>query len=201
MGMGNNPMAGMDPAMLQGMLQNPMVQQMMQNLSQNPQMLQQMMQSNPMLQQMLQSNPMMAQMMQDPQMLQMMFNPQMLQNIANMQQGMQGMGGGLPLANAGTQAGAVQPGAPGAGQPNPFADPAMMQMMQQMMGGGAGMGGMGGGAGMGGAGMGGSMEDRFVAQIEQLINMGFADRPSNIQALQMANGDVNQAINFLLGGA
>merc|ERR1719329_1962797 len=119
-------------------------------------------------------------------MLQMMFNPQMLQNIANMQQGMQGMGGGLPLANAGTQAGAVQPGAPGAGQPNPFADPAMMQMMQQMMG---------------GAGMGGSMEDRFVAQIEQLINMGFADRPSNTQALQMANGDVNQAINFLLGGA
>merc|ERR1719503_420771 len=168
MGMGNNPMAGMDPAMLQGMLQNPMMDQMMQ----------------------------------DPQMLQMMFNPQMLQNIANMQQGMQGMGGGLPLANAGTQAGAVQPGAPGAGQPNPFADPAMMQMMQQMMGGGAGMGGMGGGAGMiGGAGMGGSMEDRFVAQIEQLINMGFADRPSNIQALQMANGDVNQAINFLLGGA
>merc|ERR1719503_191298 len=57
--MGNNPMAGMDPAMLQGMLQNPMVQQMMQNLSQNPQMLQQMMQSNPMVQQMLQSNPMM----------------------------------------------------------------------------------------------------------------------------------------------
>ena len=87
------------------------------------------------------------------------------------------------------------------------------------MGGGAGMGGAGmggagmgmGGAGMGGAGMGGAgmggmpldnrpVEERFVGQIEQLVNMGFADRPSNIQALQMANGDVNQAINFLLGG-
>ena len=29
-------------------------------------------------------------------------------------------------------------------------------------------------------------------RLEQLTNMGFPDRPSNIQALQMANGDVNQ---------
>ncbi len=43
-------------------------------------------------------------------------------------------------------------------------------------------------------------EERFTSQLEQLANMGFTDRPSNIQALVQANGDVNQAINFLLGG-
>eukprot|EP00747_Dinoflagellata_sp_TGD_P071832 gnl/TRDRNA2_/TRDRNA2_157215_c1_seq1.p3 gnl/TRDRNA2_/TRDRNA2_157215_c1~~gnl/TRDRNA2_/TRDRNA2_157215_c1_seq1.p3 ORF type:complete len:144 (-),score=43.90 gnl/TRDRNA2_/TRDRNA2_157215_c1_seq1:188-619(-) len=73
-----------------------------------------------------------------------------------------------------------------------------------------GKGGFKGGGGMGG-GMGGAppmgmpadnrpAEERYAAQIDQLVGMGFADRPSNIQALQMANGDINQAITFLLGG-
>ena len=70
-------------------------------------------------------------------------------------------------------------------------------------------GGMGGGMGGGMPGLGGAAanpadtrlaEERFTVQLDQLVNMGFADRPSNLQALQMANGDVNQAINFLLGG-
>ena len=43
-------------------------------------------------------------------------------------------------------------------------------------------------------------EERFATQLEQLQGMGFPDRASNIQALVQANGDVNQAINFLLGG-
>lgn len=42
-------------------------------------------------------------------------------------------------------------------------------------------------------------EERFAEQLTQLENMGFPDRPSNIQALTQAGGDVNQAINFLLG--
>ena len=82
-------------------------------------------------------------------------------------------------------------------------------MMQQMM--------SGQGGGMGGAGgmppMGGGMpppaaapadnrppEERYATQLTQMENMGFPDRNSNIQALVQANGDVNQAINFLLGG-
>ena len=36
-------------------------------------------------------------------------------------------------------------------------------------------------------------------RLEQLTNMGFPDRPSNIQALQMANGDVNQVPSAELG--
>lgn len=69
------------------------------------------------------------------------------------------------------------------------------------MGGAGGMPGLGGmGGPLGGAADGRPAEERFATQLEQLTNMGFPDRPSNIQALQMANGDVNQAINFLLGG-
>ena len=80
--------------------------------------------------------------------------------------------------------------------------------------------GMGGGGMPPGGGMGGGMpppagggmpppaaiadsrppEERFATQLEQLNNMGFPDRNSNIQALVQSNGDVNQAINFLLGG-
>jgi len=198
-GMGG--MGGMDPAMIQQMLQNPMIQQMMQNLSQNPQMLQQMIQNNPMLQQMAQRDPMFAQMVQNPQMMQAMFNPQMLQAITQMQTAMQGAAppaGGVPAPGATT---------PAAVPPNPMGgmDPAMMQAaMQAMMGGG--MGGMGGLPGAGGMGAppaandGRPAEERFASQLEQLAGMGFTDRPSNIQALQMANGDVNQAINFLIGG-
>merc|ERR1712060_154525 len=125
--------------------------------------------------------------MSNPQVMQAMFNPQMLQSIMQMQSAMGGGAAGVPGA----------PGAPGAGAPNP----AMMQAaMQAMMGGGMG-GAMGGAGGMGGVPDDGRpAEERFATQLEQLGNMGFNDRPSNIQALQMANGDVNQAINFLLGG-
>jgi len=66
-------------------------------------------------------------------------------------------------------------------------------------------GGMGGMGGMGGAAANNPAdtrpaEERYASQLDQLVNMGFGDRPSNLQALQMANGDINQAINFLLGG-
>eukprot|EP00927_Polykrikos_kofoidii_P021082 TRINITY_DN2008_c0_g1_i3.p1 TRINITY_DN2008_c0_g1~~TRINITY_DN2008_c0_g1_i3.p1 ORF type:complete len:244 (+),score=49.87 TRINITY_DN2008_c0_g1_i3:97-732(+) len=83
-----------------------------------------------------------------------------------------------------------------------------MGFMGNMMGGMGGMGGLRGMGGMGGAmgGLGGAAdtrpaEERFAPQLDQLVAMGFTDRPSNLQALQMANGNVNQAINFLLGGA
>lgn len=81
----------------------------------------------------------------------------------------------------------------------------MQAAMEAMMQGG---GGLGGGMGGGMPGFGGAAanpadtrpaEERWATQLDQLVNMGFADRPSNLQALQMANGDVNQAINFLLG--
>jgi len=41
--------------------------------------------------------------------------------------------------------------------------------------------------------------ERFATQLADLASMGFPDAPSNVQALEMANGDINQAMNFLLG--
>merc|ERR1740123_2287268 len=152
----SNPMGGMDPAMIGQMMQNPVMQQMMNNMFQNPAMLQQMIQSNPMLQQMSQQNPMMAQMMSNPAVLQgamqMMQNPQMMQMLQNPQM-MQAFGGtpgamrGLPAPTATPPAGDA--GALAVPAANPMAammqDPAMMQAMVGMMG-GAGMPGAGAGA-------------------------------------------------------
>merc|ERR1740123_1803182 len=140
----SSPMTGMDPAMIGQMMQNPMMQQMMNNMLQNPAMLQQMIQSNPMLQQMSQQNPMMAQMMSNPEVLQgamqMMQNPQMMQMLQNPQM-MQALGGtpgamrGLPAPTAtppAEDAGALAPANPMAAM---MQDPAMMQAVMGMMGG------------------------------------------------------------------
>merc|ERR550537_847056 len=202
----------LDANMIQQTLQNPMVQQMMQNMAANPQILQSVMRS-PMFEAMARQNPMFQQVMNNPQMMQAMLNPQMLQAMFQMQAGMHGMqptaapvsGAPVPAAE-GAGAGAVPaagttPGLPG------LMDPATLQALQamNMMGGMGGMGAMGGaGGGLPGA-MGAALEvppeQRFATQLEQLHNMGFTDRPSNVQALQMANGDINQAITFLLGPA
>jgi ubiquilin len=41
-------------------------------------------------------------------------------------------------------------------------------------------------------------ETRFTAQLEQLQDMGFWDKKSNIQALLASNGSVSQAVEYLL---
>merc|ERR1712137_1510402 len=161
-----------------------------------------------------QQNPMIEHVMNNPQMMQAMLNPQMLQAMLQMQTGMHA--GMQP--NPAPATGAIVPGAvgaeagsvPAAGATPGFPglmDPATLQAMQAM----SVMGGMGamGGAGGAGGGIPGAMgvapevppEQRFATQLEQLHNMGFTDQPSNVQALQMANGDINQAITFLLGPA
>jgi len=194
------PGMNMDPAMMSQMLQNPMVQSMMQNLASNPQMLQTMVQNNPMLQNMAQQNPMLQTMLSNPQMLQAMMNPQMLQMIAQMRQSMPGLGppGAMtqtPTATGTPALGANTAASPGGSLPSPMFNPAMMQAMQAMMGGGPGLGGLPNTADTR------PVEERFATQLDQLSNMGFPDKHSNLQALQTANGDVNQAINSLLGGA
>lgn len=44
----------------------------------------------------------------------------------------------------------------------------------------------------------GNPEERFQSQLQQLQDMGFWDKKSNIQALLIANGSVSQAIEYLL---
>eukprot|EP01035_Chromulina_nebulosa_P010858 gene10858-14557_t len=43
-------------------------------------------------------------------------------------------------------------------------------------------------------------ETRFASQLQQLQDMGFADRAANIQALLFTGGNVNAAVERLLGG-
>jgi len=73
--------------------------------------------------------------------------------------------------------------------------------MMSMLGGGAGgAGALGGGAAPAAADT-RPAEERFAVQLTQLENMGFSDKPSNIQALTQSGGDVNGAISALLGGS
>merc|ERR1712019_73164 len=164
----------------------------MQNMSQNPEMLRAMIQNNPMLQQVL----------SNPQLLQTMLNPQMLQSVMQMQQAMGNMNAaGVPQMPATP---AAQDVAQQTAPPNPMFNPAMMQqMMQAMQGGGASMGmgdGINGGFASPSPADTRAPEERYATQIEQLENMGFPDKHSNVQALVQSNGDVNQAINSLIGG-
>jgi len=46
-----------------------------------------------------------------------------------------------------------------------------------------------------------SPEQRFSRQLDQLEQMGFTDRPSNIQALSATNGNIDAAIDRLLQGS
>lgn len=43
-------------------------------------------------------------------------------------------------------------------------------------------------------------EVRFAGQLQQLQDMGFADRSANLQALLFTGGNVNAAVERLLGG-
>jgi len=201
-GAGAFPLDGMegmtqDPQFMMQMMQNPMVQQMMQNISQNPQMLQAMIQNNPMLQQMSQNNPMLQQVFNNPQLLQTMLNPQMMQGMLQMQQAMGGISSpGVPQMPALMGGPDAAPGAPEAGAP---AVPAIANPMQQMMQMMQGMQGAGGMPGHPNPADGRSPEERYAVQIQQLEGMGFPDKHSNVQALSQTNGDVNEAINALLG--
>jgi ubiquilin len=65
---------------------------------------------------------------------------------------------------------------------------AFSQLMQQMV------------TSMAGQGLNAPPEERFRTQLETLASMGFVDRQANIQALIGTYGDVNAAIDRLLGG-
>jgi len=104
MGMG---MPALSPQQIAGLLQNPGIQQAMQQMMQNPQMLQQMLAANPMAQQLVQNNPQVSQMLQNPDFLQQMANPEIIQQVMQMYQGLGPlMGMGFPAPQ--------QPGQPAA---------------------------------------------------------------------------------------
>ncbi|XP_059206474.1 ubiquilin-4 isoform X2 [Centropristis striata] len=114
-----------------------------------------------------------------------------------------GLPGGIPGGIPGGLPGGI-PGIPtGGGLPteNPASSPssagtnaAQQQLMQQMLQMFAG-----GGGGGGGSATTQTPEVRFQSQLDQLSAMGFINREANLQALIATGGDINAAIERLLG--
>ncbi len=189
-GMGGMGGMGMDPQQMAAMMQNPAMQQMMQQMMADPHTLDQMAAMNPQLGAALQ-NPAIRAMMTSPEFLRQMSNPNTMHSIAQMQQQMGGLGalGGNPFLGGG-----------GFGAPNPYlantAAPAGGLNFNALFGGG-------GGSAMGAAVAPVAPQDpavRFASQLQQLQDMGFSDPVANLQALQATGGGVNAAVERLLGG-
>lgn len=164
---------------------------------------------NPQLQEQLRLQlPVFLQQMQNPESLSILTNPRAMQALLQIQQGLQTLqteAPGLvpslgsfgtsrtpvPLAgNSGSAAEAPTPSPGLPGTPPPTAgSSAQQQLMQQMI--------------QLLAGSGNSQvpmpEARFQQQLEQLNSMGFVNREANLQALIATGGDINAAIERLLG--
>jgi len=208
-----------NPTLMSQMMSAPYMQGIFRGLQDNPDQAAAILSNNPMFagnpalqQQMSSMMPQLLQQMQNPQTQQLMSNPEALAAIMQIQQGMdrlraaapdlyQSMGlptlppnlvpspaaagsPGTPAAPAGSTTGSGGP-APAAGQQNQeqFSQ-FMTQMMGQMRAGNPEQ----------------APEERFASQLDQLASMGFVDRQANIQALIATMGDVNAAVERLLGG-
>eukprot|EP01038_Epipyxis_sp_PR26KG_P007254 gene7254-9890_t len=197
---GSSPFGGgmppVDPSQMAQMMQNPMVQQAMQQMMSDPNALQQMSMMNPQLGAALQ-NPQVRNMLSNPDFIRQMSNPNTMQAVMQMQQSMQALQGtGLaqppafnPYANmfgGGMMGGLPTPlqSAPPAGgldfstlfrapgNPAPIATPPATQEDPRM---------------------------RYASQLQQLQDMGFLDSNANLQELLNTGGNVNAAVERLLG--
>jgi ubiquilin len=175
-------LGGADPAMMNAMMQNPGMQEMMTRIMSDPAMLDQMAAMNPQLGAMLQ-NPQVRAMFSNPAFVRQLMDPNTMQMAMQMQQAMGGNGMnnlfGAPPASVPSAGGW---GAAGGGmnfdtlfrgtQPS-FQSPAVPAVPPA---------------------------ERYASQLRQLADMGFADANANLRALQTTQGNVNAAVERLLGG-
>lgn len=215
-----------NPELMQQMMSSPMMQNMMQQMSSNPAMMQQMMENNPMLR----NNPALREQftsqMSSPDFMNLLSDPEALADIMRLQQTYQRLSarapqlfspaaGGMPTGLVPTAASANNPPTSGATTGTETTEPTS----QPSSGTGNNTSttpGLGGGNTGGGNDIYATLaqqfaqamasqnqtppEERFRLQLEQLQGMGFINREANIQALQATGGDVNAAVNRLLGG-
>lgn len=202
-----------NPQLMQTVISAPYMRTMMQTLAQNPDFATQMMVNvplfagNPQLQEQLRLQlPVFLQQMQNPESLSILTNPRAMQALLQIQQGLQTLQTEAPglipslssfgvsrtlapsaSSNAGSapEAPASSP-APPATSPSGASQQQLMQQMIQLL-----------------AGSGNSQvqtpEVRFQQQLDQLNAMGFINREANLQALIATGGDINAAIERLLG--
>lgn len=205
-----------NPQLMQNMISAPYMRSMMQTLAQNPDFAAQIMVNvplfagNPQLQEQLRLQlPVFLQQMQNPDSLSILTNPRAMQALLQIQQGLQTLqteAPGLvpslgsfgvpraPSSSSSSSGGSTAPesSAPSASTPA-SASPAgggspqqqLMQQMIQLL--------------AGGSSQAQSPEVRFQQQLEQLNAMGFINREANLQALIATGGDINAAIERLLG--
>ncbi|XP_042552152.1 ubiquilin-1 isoform X1 [Dipodomys spectabilis] len=200
-----------NPQLMQNMLSAPYMRSMMQSLSQNPDLAAQMMLNNPLFagnpqlqEQMRQQLPTFLQQMQNPDTLSAMSNPRAMQALLQIQQGLQtlateapglipgfnpGLGAlgstGGPSGTTGANTAPSENASPTAGTTE---QPGHQQFIQQML--------------QALAGVNPQLQNpevRFQQQLEQLSAMGFLNREANLQALIATGGDINAAIERLLG--
>ncbi|XP_071280958.1 ubiquilin-1 isoform X2 [Agelaius tricolor] len=199
-----------NPQLMQNMLSAPYMRSMMQSLSQNPDLAVQMMLNNPLFvgnpqlqEQMRQQLPTFLQQMQNPDTLSAMSNPRAMQALLQIQQGLQtlateapglipgfnpGLSGGgssgTPTASTVPSSVSTENTSPASGTAEPGHQQFVHQMLQALAGANAQLQ---------------NPEVRFQQQLEQLSAMGFLNREANLQALIATGGDINAAIERLLG--
>jgi len=195
-----------NPTLMSQMMSAPYMQSMFSTLASNPDQASAMLANNPLFagnpalqQQMSSMMPQMLQQMQNPSVQQLMGNPEALQAIMQIQQGMERLRTAAPEVFQSLGLPTLPPnlippnvGSPAPAQPSPAAPAGneqvfnqfMSQMMGQMRAGNPDQ----------------PPEERFASQLDQLASMGFVDRQANIQALIATMGDVNAAVERLLGG-
>jgi len=214
-----------NPQLLDSVVNAPYLQPMMDMLAANPEMSRQMVENNPMFannpelrSQMLNSLPTMMEQMRNPEVQSLIQNREALEAITQIQQGLQRLQTAAPglfqgsgpagLASAlrfgpnlvpppppAAAAAAAPPStnnptatAPTAGTTTPTADPnnyagIFAQMLNMMSN----------------QNLNTPPDQRYAVQLEQLVTMGFPNREANLQALIATMGDVNAAIERLLG--
>ncbi|CAJ0945143.1 unnamed protein product [Ranitomeya imitator] len=182
-----------NPQLMQNMLSAPYMRNMMQSLSQNPELAAQMMQNNPLFagnpqlqDQMRQQMPVFLQQMQNPDTLSAMSNPRAMQALLQIQQGLQTLAREAP---------SLVPGTTGLGDIGGTANPTPAPVSTS--------GSSESASPLSGISEPGHQqfnpEVRFQQQLDQLSAMGFLNREANLQALIATGGDINAAIERLLG--
>lgn len=199
MGMPGMPNPNMNMEQIIQMLENPMMNNMMQQMMSDPQMLQQMMDSNPMMQQLRQTNPAAAAMMSNPETLRQMMNPENMRAMLQAQQAFQSLGqnmpGGFPMMpptwgsmgssnnNSNNSSSTDDSGLDFSRLLNQFqsasvSSPSPAPPTSTL-----------------------PPEQRYASQLSTLSDMGFTDSEANIRALTECNGNLNRAIEKLVSGS
>jgi len=188
-----------DPNTMASLLENPGVQQMLQNMFSDPSTVESVLMSNPQLRQMVESNPQMMNMLRNPDFLRTMSNPQFLRTMFQLQQAFQfsnptsTSSSSYPSSNnnnnnntntfpSNSSGANYMPDMSalfsllGANNNNAasFVDPAIANMTQEQL------------------------EQHFQSQLEQLREMGFLDKQMCLEALKYTNGNVAAAVERLL---